>query len=88
MTKQTHAERLRLLATDRASDGPSATLYDPELLDALSAAADYIDRLLEVVAAARAVRQLADREYNAAYDLANDVRAELDPALATLEKQP
>lgn len=53
MDDPTPAERLRMLAADRASDGPGGPLYDPELLDVVSEAADYIDRLEEVVAAAR-----------------------------------
>lgn len=39
------AERLRELAAQRAGDGPSGPAYDPELLEALTEAADALDEL-------------------------------------------
>lgn len=49
-------ERLRELAYARAGDGPSGPNYDPELLDALTGAADRIAHLERVQEAADAMR--------------------------------
>lgn len=42
-------ERLRELAARRAGDGPSGSAYDPELLEALTDAADQIERLENLI---------------------------------------
>lgn len=49
MTDEWTPERLRALADERAGDGPSGPHYDPELLDALTNAADQIEAMTEVL---------------------------------------
>lgn len=84
-------ERLRELAAIRAGDGPSGSAYDPELLEALTDAADEIERLRRKIQAVERLTQTAtiDSPHGASLRL-QSIRAELgisanDPRIAAGE---